>query len=205
MRNEGLLIVTHMSLTERLKRYRQPVSYNIGMPVLEMSHEEVAARYHGFEGDPWGDRDWEKEYSFLPESGLGELSQYEQIQTIFLNEFGRESDLIYIGGVSAPAGLPDEFKFVGYDYGYYESPGSYYSVIYSEIIYGGIPTMLEFASSLNENLLFSTAEEAERLGVIRQSLLDKGVGGLEDDSDEWYTFGLWRYSVLESRGIRGCN
>jgi hypothetical protein len=181
-----------VGLVDRLRRYRTPI-VPTRVPVLGLTHDEVAGRYRGFEGDAWGGHDWRSEYPFVADSGLGDLSQLAPITEALAKDFGPGSDLIYVGGVSPPAGLPSSLTFVGYDYGYYESVWGYYSVTYNEIIYGLHPAMREFATLLNEHLLLPDAEQADQVGTVRQRLLAAGVD-LETDSDEWYAMGVWLYS-----------
>jgi hypothetical protein len=196
-RAEGLVIVTRVSLAA-LHREDPIPDYELRVPVLGLSHDEVARRYRGFDATPWrgywGGRDWESQYGFLPETGVGGLGQYEQIKEVLGRDFGPESDLVYFGGVEAPADLPAGFAFVGYDFGYYGSVWGHYSVLYNEVIYGLIPAMRAFGGSLNENLLLSSIAEAERLDTVRSGLLENGVAGLETGSDEWYAIGVWLYS-----------
>jgi hypothetical protein len=200
-RAEGLVIVTRVSLAA-LHREDPIPGYELRIPVLGLSHDEVARRYRGFDGSPWrghwGGRDWESEYGFLPETGVGDLGQYEQIKEILGRDSGPDADLIYFGGIEAPSGLPAGFASVGYDFGNYESVWGYYSVLYNEVIYGLIPAMREFGDFLNENLLLSSIAEAERLDAVRSRLLAEGAD-LENSSDEWYAIGVWLYG---ERGAR---
>jgi hypothetical protein len=195
-RSEGLVIVTRVSLAEAHREDPIP-GYEFRIPVLGLTHEEVARKYRGFDGafwhGPWGGRDWESEYGFLPETGIGDLGQYEQIKEILARDFGPDADLICFGGTEALSGLPAGFAFVGYDFGYYGSARGYYSVLYNEVIYGLIRAMREFGDFLNENLLLSSVAEAERLDAVRSRLLEEGAD-LETSSDEWYAIGVWLYA-----------
>jgi hypothetical protein len=200
MPGSGLLIVTHISLIEMHVADGGLMEWVRRAPVLGLTHREVAIRYRGFESSQWGNRDWASNYPFLPETGLGDVSQFSQIRDILWRDFGSNSDLLYIGGLEAPAGLPDAFEFVGFDYGYYESVWGNYSILLNEVVYGLHPTMRQFGDLLNEHLLLADAVQTDRIGTCRTSLLAQGVDCLETGNDEWYAVGVWLYTEQSPRG-----
>lgn len=181
------MIVTGVNLAERGGFAGDPTR----LPILGLGHDEVARRYRGFDRDAWGERDVETDYDFLPESGLGNLREFDRIRQILENDFGENSDLIYLGGLDRPPGLPDDFVFVGYDYGEFDTIDNYFSIIYNEIIYGFYPDLRKFGSLLNENLLLSKAEDGEPMRTTHL-FLEKGGCDVEE-LDECYAMGIWLY------------
>ena len=196
--HEGLVIVTRFNPANRYGYENDPRR----TPIWGLSHDDVARRYRGFDGDCWRvwDRDpWERvriesALSFLQESRLADLSDFQRVLTLFTEDFSDDDDLIYVGAVDRPATLPESFRFEGYDFGYFHCAGGSCSVIISEAVTGLNGETRQFGSLLNESLLFSRAEDAERFRTVRKSLIERGIEGVDDETDgEFGAIGVWRY------------
>lgn len=198
--HEGLVVVTRF---DHAKAYVYPDRV---IPVLGLSHDDVARRYRGFDGDCWEVKDddpWERvriesALSFLrEETGLADLSDFQRLLTLFPGSFSDDSDLIYVGAINRPATLPESFRFEGYECGYFYSNLAYYSALFEEVIIGQNAEMRQLGNLLNEGLLFSRAEDAERFLTVRSSLVKRGGFegiSLEDETDgEFGAIGVWRY------------
>jgi hypothetical protein len=198
--HEGLVVVTRF---DHAKDYEYPDRV---IPVLGLSHDDVARRYRGFDGDCWRVKDddpWERvriesALSFLrEESGLADLSDFQRLLTLFPGSFSDDSDLIYVGASNRPATLPEPFRFEGYECGYFYSHRAKYSALFWEVIIGHNAEMRQLGNLLNDGLLFSRAEDAERFLTVRSSLVERGGFegiSLEDETDgEFGAIGVWRY------------
>jgi len=195
--HEGLVVVTRF---DRAKRYGYETDPRC-TPVLGLSHDDVARRYRGFDGyywevkddDPWERVRIESALSFLQESGLADLCDLQRVLTLFAQGFSDDADLIYVGAINRPATLPESFRFAGYDCGYFCSVGNKYSLINSEVITGLYGEMRQFGDLLNESLLFSRAEDAERIRTVYNFLMKRGV--LPDcyPDGDFGAIGVWRY------------
>lgn len=150
---------------------------DIRPPNLALSHEGVLARYRGLDGWPWpGD-------SHL---AMPPLANGLAVTTPFtaLEEYYEETsklypcDLMYLDfahGVKTPVGLPPNFRFLGYDYGYYQWEDNLFSSLFHEVIYGVYDEMIAFAKLLNDNLLLPSVDIAQELHCVRTQLLEIGA------------------------------
>jgi hypothetical protein len=143
-------------------------------PVLNLSHEEVQARYRGFDGWPWPD---DTKFALPPlTNGLAVATLLPAIEEYYKEVSKSYScDLIYLDytqGIRALIELPTRFKFLGYDYGYYVGEDNLFSSLFHEVIYGVYDDMTRFSELINDNLLLLNIEAAEQLHRTRTNLLE---------------------------------
>ena len=148
-------------------------------PAVGRSHEEIGRRYRGIEGLQWP----QSEHSTKPELGNG-LADPNTIQLVqrYRNEHcPLECDLIYIAPPTARTPVPQGMFFLGFDFGYYESEWSQYSVIFNEVIYGLYAPLRAFATALNSSLLAPTISVTQQIEECRNAHLREGAD-LENDA-----------------------
>jgi hypothetical protein len=188
--SEGLIIVSRTNAAERFGFEHDPLR----MPILDLTHDEVAQRYKGFDGIFWGGSEFETKYDFLSEDGIAALCDYDKVSEVLANDFPYHSDLIFLKEIGRPLNLPDSFRFEGYEFGYFHSVYDCYSVILNEIIYGLHSEMRASGCLLNGQLLFKRLADAEHLKTSRMFLVNRGVD-LETD-DICTPIEIWRYFPL---------
>jgi len=173
-RPDGFLVVRRLNWFTEL-----PIENPIGripdrVPAVSSSHEEIRAKYRGFDGWAWPDVPNTEAISL--ESGLAPFEQYHIAQDYY-DVASKEHlcDLIYLQFPEALRVLPPlpiKFRFLGYDYGYYLSESGAYSSLFHEVIYGLYNEMRSYAGRLNYHLLLPTIETAELLDCTRNQLLE---------------------------------
>ena len=143
--------------------------------------------YRGIEGMHWPDNTPEK---FKILHGLAALEQLPQIMNYYRSLYGdRNCDLLYIQTHEVPTipnPPPSGFTFCGYDFGNYISEYNFFSVIFNEVLLGKYEEMRQFASYLNENLLFEKETDVEKLKVIREKLTQQGADLETTEIDEGF-------------------
>jgi len=171
----GLLVVRRINWISELPFTEEPVKRkNVRLPVSGLSHEDVRARYRGFDGWPWPD---DSEFALPPlTNGLAVATLLQSIEEYYAAVSKSYScDLIYLDytqGLRAPIELPTRFKFLGYDYGYYVWEHNLFSSLLHEVIYGIYDDMTGFSELINDNLLLPNIETAEQLHRTRTRLLE---------------------------------
>lgn len=184
----GLIVVTKFRSATIDFKPRSPIR----APSMDHTVEEVESKYFGVALDVW----LEEEYDSIPDviDGLAPLDRLSEVIAIseHLAHVSR-SFILYlsIDGNGRPR-LPDEFRFLGYDFGYFLSDYNRYSVLESEIVYGLNEEMLRYAGELNEYFLLNSLSTAERIRILRLSLIDRGVS-LEND-EQCIPIGIWIYN-----------
>ena len=150
-------------------------------PELGMRIEELLAKYRGFDSPSWPpEYDTDLAWELHPLSRLPELVAFwKEVSRVF------KCDIAYLDPTLSdhrPTGLPQEFRFCGYDFGFFESPGAGYSSIVNEVIHGVYAEMRAYIRHLNSNLLLPTLDIAEELAKTRSARVKAGgekEGGLE--------------------------
>jgi hypothetical protein len=152
------------------------------LPSVSLSHDEIRRRYRGVDGWPWPEVPGVELLRLG--RGLVEADQYDSVKRYFdIASRTFICDLVFIQfgrAVSSVSVLPTEFRFLGYDYGYYLSEEGVYSSLLHEVIYGVNQQLRGFATSLNEHLLFSHLDVVRFLESTRNSLM-RGGADLEGD------------------------
>lgn len=133
--------------------------------------------YRGFEGEPWPD----PAHGSTPvlDAGLAPLGHYEQVRQYYgaIPE-SYNIDLLYLEASCQHApriDLPQSFRFLGYDYGFYLSEYNHYSTIFHEVLYGGRHALRRFGALLNEALLLPTCSLVQELHSTCSELVAQGV------------------------------
>jgi hypothetical protein len=168
-RPDGLLVVrrSNVNVDEGL---------SIRPPAVPLTHDLVEKRYRGIEGEPWPQLDESGDVQLV--DGLAPLEQLSRVKAYYDRlPSGPTYDLVYCQfGVRSETRqeLPEQFVFCGYDYGFYGSEWSVYSVIFNEVVYGLYSSMQAFAKLLNECLLLPSYDVVQELERIRNHMLSVG-------------------------------
>lgn len=171
----GFLVVRRINWLTELPFAEEPIQRkNVRPPVGGLSHEEVRARYRGFDAWPWPD---DAKFALPPlTNGLAVPTLLPAIEEYYKEVSKSYScDLIYLDytqGIRALIELPTRFKFLGYDYGYYEWEHNLFSSLLHEVIFGIYDNMTLFAELINDNLLLPDIKTAEQLHLTRTRLLE---------------------------------
>ena len=133
----------------------------------------------GIDGVAWpGADEFESEFRIL----VGPASTYRAVSAYYRWISSQaECDLIYIAGPGpAPRGLPGDFVFRGYDYGYYISEYCSFSALFHDLIWGQYDSLRSYASLLNDGLLFPSTDSLVPVARERKRLVEEGAD-LETD------------------------
>jgi hypothetical protein len=162
----GLLVV------ERI--WANPENIRISRkPALPLSVAEIGRRYRGIDGRPWPGVSPSKRPLLV--DGLAALQDVDRVNRYRAAACPLSCDLIYIVHPHSdeytltPAG----YAFLGFDFGFYESEWSVYSVIFHEVIYGWHDRLRVHAGGLNDSLLAPSLDlvrgiEASFLDLLRE-------------------------------------
>ncbi len=183
----GLIVVTKFRSATSDFRPRSPIR----APSMDYTVEDVESKYFGVALDVW----LEEEYTDVPEvtDGLAPIHRLSEV-VIVANRLARVSHsfIMYLSiSDDSSLKLPEGFRFLGYDLGYFLSDYNRYSVLESEIVYGLNEETMRYASELNEHFLLNSLSMAERIRMVRLSLIDRGVS-LEND-ERCSPIGIWLY------------
>jgi len=171
----GLLVVRRINWLTEIPFAEEPIQRkNVRLPVGGLSHEDIRARYRGFDAWPWPD---DTSFALPPlTNGLAVTTLLPAIEEYYKEVSKSYScDLIYLDytqGIRALIELPTRFKFLGYDYGYYVWEHNLFSSLLHEVIYGIHDDMTRFAELTNDNLLLPDIQTAKQLHRTRTRLLE---------------------------------
>jgi hypothetical protein len=148
-------------------------------PAPGLTDEVILSRYRGFGGEIWPQRDG---LSLPFEDDLAEavVSSYNVAKKYLSALTPRELvDILYVSDEDvsdddhiSPAA---QLVFLGFDYGYIQSPYNCYSSLYFECLYGACPDLKKFAAELNKCLLFSDTALISSFAQVRAELQNMGA------------------------------
>lgn len=178
-----------------IRRINWPVEYAkvpSRKPSIDMSDEEVFEHYKGIDGEAWPETSALRDITL--QAGLAPLHEYEAVKAYLRSVSAKyKCDLLYLefpcGADDVPP-IPLDFKFLGYDYGFYQSEDNLFSSIFHEVIYGRYGEMKSHASFLNNNLLLPTLETISSLTFARDNLLKTGAD-LETDDEAFMSIAIY--------------
>jgi hypothetical protein len=167
----GYVVVGRIDLTNA---YPDSEVVRRTLPV-NLSLDEVIARYKGFDGAVWPGAHFDD----LPknEFGLVDASHFGTLKDVFAGLRKEDRlDLIYLaaGGTDR---VPDRTtnSLLGYDFGYFASPVDKFSVILNEVIFGQYEELRRFGSELNQHLLLPSYQTTRFLAAARSNLHRRGA------------------------------
>lgn len=132
--------------------------------------QEVSRCYMGFEGEFWPE--------FIRPDIVGVDGLASELEAGTLQNASSDCRALYLCEVDSFHGFTLESRadiFLGFDVGILESPYNKYSMIYNEILFGGVQSLTAFRSELNGSMLFSDYWVTQRFLNAR-----RGVPGLEE-------------------------
>ena len=175
--NRGLVVI------ERTNWFlRGGENKSLREPAVSGTPEEILRRYKGIEGNAWPVNPAAS--GLVLSAGFAPIEKLTSVLS-FLDALRQTSDksvdLILCDRCSSIRHVRD-FKFCGFDYGYYDCDANSFSFVFNEIIYCRFPECRALASTLNTNLLFDSLEELRGAEACRAQLLKVGKN-LEDDEE----------------------
>jgi hypothetical protein len=189
MSSSGFLVTRPLSLAypEILSTGRQKRT-----PSLPLSAEQINMKYCGLDGDAWPYEELFINEGVIihEETGLASLDQYAVlIQAYKSLPPGSACRLILLTDNPFFDGCRNTefegaFDFLGVDYGNYVCKYNHFSVILHEVLYGKYDVMRQYATVLNECLLFSDLDITKRLENDRWSLIETNADLETVDADE---------------------
>jgi hypothetical protein len=189
----GLLVVRRLNWQTDLPIDDPVFEADINEPTIPLSHEEIRNRYRGFEGWPWPDCPGAQRPPLADGlAAFSDLSTAEQYYKAVSKLY--PCDLLYLNaGRNQPL---SDFRFLGYDYGYYLSEGNYFSSLLNEVIYGIHDEMTRYAEFLNYDLLLPDLALAKRVHDTRTDLLQDTEASLERDGEIFAPITIYGFPQL---------
>jgi len=90
---------------------------------------------------------------------------------------------------------PNNFIFVGYDYGNYICESNYYSVLFHLVINGSCDKMIEYSKQLNKYLLAPSLDIVNKVNESLLSLESKGITfETVEPGEEFVSIAVYFYS-----------
>lgn len=171
-RRIGILVVNRLELMDRAVRAGVLAKRK---PAVEIPGEEVFRRYRGFDGVPWPDLEHPE---FRTENGLAAVTDWSLVDQ-YVRKLPRHEDcdlvLLARPGTDAETVRKSGWTAAGFDFGYFDSEWSHFSVVLNEVLFGVHSELRSFASRLNEHLLLGTLGDAVALLTERNRLAQTGV------------------------------
>lgn len=166
----GIVVVDRMALYARFSRRRSTRE-----PSVEMPTDQVFRTYRGFDGQVWPQNGTEV---FEVRDGMADVTAYSAIMRHYQQLGDRaQCDVIALSPVNLPMPLP--WVPLGFDWGYFNSEWSHYSLVLNEILFGNKEPFRRLAAKLNKDLLFSNPNEVVLAAKLRDAMLERGED-LED-------------------------
>jgi hypothetical protein len=134
-------------------------------PYGRLTEAVVRNQYRGFDGHAWPGN-LVNDVEMI--DGLAPVSELEKLLPYWKGIGDAAVDLVYCAFHEDPE-LPD-FRFAGFDAGYFCSEYLHYSIVLNEVLYGSASMLTTFATQLNAHLLLPTEEHARALLAARHSV-----------------------------------
>lgn len=165
-----------------------------------MSAHEAVRAYRGIDGDLWPEG--LDGHPGTLSNGLVPLESIDAVNAFIRALRDRHGvDCVYadMSGIEGerPRGLPSSFSFRGWDFGYLEGEYCVFSSILNEVLFGFIPEMRAFGTTLNACLLFSNRRDASTLDAARRRLLASGA-----DLETGGMGAMWPIAIWAAEPIR---
>lgn len=151
--------------------------------ISDLSVEELINKYQGFEGELID--------IFKIEENRQELKK-------FINrslEFKKLSNCLLLHVISdsnaMPSFLREQTVFMGYDIGACDEEKTIYSSIFNEVLFGGYEELINYKYLLNENLLFSDKNTAEKYVDLHNQMSAQGKN--VEDYMEMVIYEIWKH------------
>ncbi|MDH4101743.1 MAG: hypothetical protein OEV28_14355 [Nitrospirota bacterium] len=172
MSNCGLLVVKRGNWWDRCQGKGSYKSQD-GSP-----SDEILQKYRGIEGFPWPEEDGKDKLGL--ENGLAPLGKFTVVRDYFQKVAAKYPvDFVCIcfpvRQKQMTIELPENFLFLGYDYGNYISEYNLFSALLNEVVWGQNEEMRSYTRCLNEYLLFPKIEIVNELDRVRKKMLEHGV------------------------------
>jgi hypothetical protein len=135
---------------------------------------ELAKNYAGFDGVSWPNLECSPhEGSDVP----APLNQFSLVERYFSSlSTGSGARLIALTEPSSSgAGLPENWRLLGFDAGWYRASYSHFSLILNEVICGRYNELITFRNRLNEHSLFSELKMVEELVAAHDAMERAGA------------------------------
>lgn len=151
--------------------------------VPDLSVEEIINKYQGFEGEL---------ISIFKFMENGEEFKKNISQSLELKKLGNCVLLHVISDFDvAPSDLSEQAVFMGYDIGACNEEKTIYSSVFNEILFGGYKELVDYNSLLNEHLLFSDKNTAEKYVDLHNQM--SALGKNVEDYFEMIIYEIWMH------------
>ena len=163
-------------LVERVNWWAEGRSRRGFQPAVPVSQHELLHRYRGIDGRPWPD---ELCIASAP-GGVAPVQEWETLAALVANDTARIYDLLFVAIPPGPISPPIGAAFLGFDVGILDEYNDYSSVFH-EVICGSIPELREYATRLNDALLFGERADADAYLRLHGELRTRGADVEDDD------------------------